>query len=148
MRFSLLIGALLCICQTAFGQTPSPSPLPCKFSGNLLRKPDGDVQRIPSDEMKNRAISKVDLDNDLIRTLDFKSTFVLNVLVSADGKMVCIKSVSGLLLLQKSVENAVLQWKFKPALADGKPVAYLGWLEFTLCDTDCGDKGFSLTLLD
>jgi hypothetical protein len=113
-----------------------------------LRKPDGDVQRIPSDEMKNRAISKVDLDNDLIRTLDFKSTFVLNVLVSADGKMVCIKSVSGLLLLQKSVENAVLQWKFKPALADGKPVAYLGWLEFTLCDTDCGDKGFSLTLLD
>jgi protein TonB len=43
--------------------------------------------------------------------------------VGADGKVTGVKFVSGHPLLADAAREAVMQWRFKPALSDGQPVA-------------------------
>jgi hypothetical protein len=99
--------------------------------------------------MKKRATHKVDLDSPLLKKLDFHSTVIVSVLVGASGEVVCVKRVSGIQFALQPVENAVRAWRFDPAksLYDGKPVAYLGQLDFLLCNTDCGNEAWGVTLL-
>jgi len=99
--------------------------------------------------MKKRATHKVDLDASIMRQLDFSSTVVVEVLVDATGDVVCVKSISGISFALEPVEKALQAWKFETAksLWDGKPVAYLGQLEFPLCKGVCPKQGFGVTLL-
>lgn len=96
--------------------------------------------------MKQRATSKEDLSA-FMKQLDFRSTMVLNVLVSDSGEVACVKTISGIPMARKPTEEAVRHWKFRVATTAGKPVAYMGWLEFTLCNINCGSEGYSVTLL-
>jgi hypothetical protein len=96
--------------------------------------------------MKKRATHKVDLDG-FIRQLDFRSTVFVGVLVDVSGEVVCTNALVGIQLARKPVEKALQSWKFRPAKQDGKPVAYLGRMEFMLCNTDCGEEPFGVTLL-
>ena len=43
--------------------------------------------------------------------------------VGTDGKVTGVKFVSGHPLLADAAREAVMQWRFKPATADGQPVA-------------------------
>jgi len=96
--------------------------------------------------MKLRATSKEDL-NGFIKQVDFKSTMVLKLLISTSGEVVCVKTISGIPMARKPTEDAVRKWKFKVATMNGKPVSYIGWLNFTLCNTSCGSEEFGVTLL-
>jgi hypothetical protein len=99
--------------------------------------------------MKKRAKHKVDLDSPILKLkeLDFYSTVVVSVLVGASGEVVCAKSISGISMARLPVEKALRAWTFKPEKQNGKPVAYLGQLDFYLCNTDCGEEPFGVTLL-
>lgn len=43
--------------------------------------------------------------------------------IDADGKVVGVKIVSGYPILAKAAREAIMQWRYKPALFDGQPVA-------------------------
>ncbi len=49
--------------------------------------------------------------------------FILDVLVTATGEVTSAKVTLGDAALSQSVEQAIMAWKFKPALRDGTPVA-------------------------
>lgn len=146
MRLILFVCMLFSLASAAEGQVLSPK-LPCDFSGPLLQTSEGSIVRFNSDEMKKRSTHKVDLDTGTFKMLDFRSTVVVSVLVSASGKVVCAESVSGGPIARLPVEKALKAWTFKPEKQDGKPVAYLGQGDFLLCNTDCGKEAWGVTLL-
>jgi len=120
--------------------------MPCAFNGKLLRDSKGRIFRYESAEMKRRATARVDLKG-LIKQLDISTVVLVDVLVGVSGEVVCTKSLAGLPIARKPTEDALRSWRFKTATADAEPVAYLGRLEFTLCNTSCSDEGPSMTLL-
>jgi hypothetical protein len=124
---------------------PTPQ-LPCDFSGELLRTTHGKVVQYTSAEMKTRATRKVDVGG-FMKQLDIKGTVILDILVGVSGEVVCLKSLIGHPLIRAQVEKALRSWRFKQAEMSGKRVAYLGRLEFTLCNINCGTQGTSMTLL-
>jgi hypothetical protein len=119
---------------------------PCDYPDHLLRKPDGKIALLDSDEMKARATYKEDIAGP-IKQLDIKWTAIVDVLVSTDGHVVCTKSLTGHPIIRKSVEDALRQWKFSAARIDGRKVAYLGRMVFRLCQTSCGESGPSMTIV-
>ena len=72
---------------------------------------------------------------------------IVDILVGTSGEVVCAKSLIRHPIIRGPVETALRSWQFKPAELEGKPVAYLGRLEFTLCNISCGKEGPSMTLL-
>ena len=140
----LTLGLIL-LARTASGQA-SNTDLPCAFDGPLLRDSTGHIVQYKSDEMKQRAIFKEDLKG-FIKQVDFRSVMVLKLLVSESGTVTCAKTISGINLAQKPTEEAVRRWKFRVATEAGKPVAFIGWLEFTLCNTSCGSQPMGVALL-
>jgi hypothetical protein len=79
--------------------------------------------------------------------MDLREITILDVLISPKGEVVCTKTLVGLAVLSREIEQAVSSWKFEPVQSHGKPIAYLGRLEFRLCNTGCGASGTSMTLL-
>jgi hypothetical protein len=96
--------------------------------------------------MKGRARRKIDLSG-LIRNADMKGTAKVDLLIGTSGEVVCLKVAPTHPLIKTSVELALSSWQFKPALERGKPVAYLGRLEFSLCNINCGEDATGMTLL-
>jgi hypothetical protein len=146
MKLVPFICALLFVASFAQAQQPSPK-LPCDYSGPLLQTREGGIVRFRSEKMKTRATHKADLDSPFLKQLDFRSAVVVSVLIGASGEVVCAKSVSGIPMARLPVEKALRAWTFKPEMQNGKPVAYLGQLDFLLCNTDCGEEPFGVTLL-
>ena len=145
MRYLLCILALMTIRVTAIGQSDGLS-LPCAFHGDLLRGPDGNVVRFPSNEMKKRATHKEDLGG-IFHVVDGRAVVIVDVLVGANGEVVCTKALTLQNIFSGGVEKALTGWTFTPEVQKGRPVSYLGRLEFTLCNTSCRDGEWSMTLL-
>lgn len=145
LRWLFVSGSIFTLTFVALGQAPSPK-LPCDFSGDLRRDAQGGIARYSSDEMKERATAKTDLSG-FIKQLDIRTVVLANVLVGPSGQVVCAKSLTGLPMVLKPVETALQSWKFKPMTFNGRPIAYLGLMQFTLCNTSCGEEGPSMTLL-
>lgn len=142
---TFFLCALLTFTSIARGQAPSPK-LPCEFNGDLLRTDTGQLVLFSSDEMSRRATHKVDLVG-FIKRLDFRSSMIVEVLVGTNGDVFCTKTLSGFQLARKPVEDALRLWKFKPAMQDGKAIAYLGQLDFILCNLGCKENDWGVTLL-
>jgi hypothetical protein len=138
-------ASLLLSCMS-FSQAIAAKP-PCAFSGELLRNAQGNVVPFSSDEMKRRAIHKVDV-SPFMKRADLKGTAVLDVLVGPSGEVICVKTLIGLPILEAEVEKALHAWTFEPAKAGGRPVAYLGRMEFTLCNISCGKERIHMSIVD
>jgi hypothetical protein len=54
--------------------------------------------------------------------------------------VVCTAGYYGHPMVLKDVEEAVRQWTFKPLRENNKPVAYVGKLDFTLCNVGCAEQ--------
>ena len=132
------------LCGLAAGQTSIK--LPCEYGGELLRQSQHKIKLFMSDEMKARATYKQDISG-MIKQADLKGTAIIDVLVAPDGHVVCTKSLNGHPMVRASIEQALRKWKFSPAEMNGKRVAYLGRMEFTLCNISCGESGFSMTIV-
>jgi len=146
MKKRVQLGVLL-LAQLSLGQTAQPK-LPCAYSGAILRADNGKIITFTSPEMKSRATRKVDVSVTLMGKVDFKATFVFEVLVGATGNIICLKRVSGFPAADAEVEKSLRQWKFKPAEMNGRPVASTGTMQFYLCNIECGQGGRSITLLN
>jgi hypothetical protein len=142
-RFIAAVAASLITASGALSQT---APLPCKFYGPLLRTETGALRTYTSSEMKTRAKRKVELSG-LIRNADIRGTAKVDLLIGTSGEAVCLKVAPTHPLIKASVERALSSWQFSPALQKAKPVAYLGRLEFFLCNIDCGGDTSGMTLL-
>jgi hypothetical protein len=95
--------------------------------------------------MNSRAVQKVDVGG-LVKSAEVNGTIVTDLLVSASGSVVCVKSRKAHPLLQVEVEKALRQWTFRAAQRSGKSFAYLGTLQFRLCNINCGPQGTSMTI--
>jgi len=125
---------------------PKPRPLPCSFSGRLLGNHDGEPSWFTSDQMKKRAMRRVDI-GPLLKQADIKGTAIVDITVNRSGTVACVKSLPGHPMIRLEIEKALKNWTFTPANVEGEPVAYLGEMEFSLCNISCGEKGPSMTLL-
>jgi hypothetical protein len=143
--FVCCIAVLMSFSTLAVAQS-MPHPLPCDFSGKLLQNQDGEALWFTSDQMKKRATRKVDI-SPLLKQADIKGTAVVDIIVSPSGAVVCVKSLFGHPMIRLEVEKALKNWTFTPASMEGKPVAYLGQMEFGFCNLSCGTEGPSMTLL-
>lgn len=140
----MLSLALLVLCGPALGQTKFVAP--CNYGGKLLHESPGKTKLFTSDEMKAKATYKEDISGPIMQW-DIKGTATVDVLVAPNGHVVCTKSLYGHPMIRKSVEDALRKWKFSAVEIDGRHVAYVGRMEFTLCDILCGDSGPSMTIL-
>jgi hypothetical protein len=142
-QFAAAVAASLMMGSVLLSQT---SPLPCKYKGPLLRTETGDLVTYTSNEMKARAERKVDLSG-FVRNADIKANAKVDLLVGPSGEVVCLKVAPTHPLIKASVQRALSSWQFKPARAKSKPVAYLGQLEFFLCNILCDGDTTGMTLL-
>jgi hypothetical protein len=146
MKKRVQLGVLL-LTQLSLGQTAQPK-LPCAYSGAILRDDNGKIITFTSPEMKSHATRKVDVSVTFMGHLDFKATFMYQVLVGPTGNVICIKRITGLPVADAEVEKAVRQWKFKSVDKNGKPVASMGVMEFYLCNISCGKEGTRYSIVD
>jgi periplasmic protein TonB len=97
---------------------------------NLLQEiPQADRNKVPQRILQGEAISAEQL---VIRVEPIYPTAAKNrkiegnvrmlVILATDGSVKSVEVLSGNSLLTESARNAVLQWKFRPTLFNGKPV--------------------------
>ena len=127
----------------ATGQSVKP---PCEYGGELLRQSQHKIKLFTSDEMKVRATYKQDIFG-AIRQADIEGTAIVDVLVGPDGQVVCTKGLVGDPMIRASVEDA-LKVEVLSAEMNGRRVAYVGRMEFTLCNISCGASGPSMTIVN
>lgn len=139
---TILLGCIFSLAQTS---TQRPK-LPCKYDGEMLEDTHGKTLWLTSDQMKRRAIYKVDVSG-FVRNADISGAVMLRVLVSPSGSVICLGELTGHPLLLAATVKAVEQWKFKPMSYEGRKVAYAGQMVFRLCNINCGKSGPSMTLL-
>ena len=120
--------------------------LTCEYSGALLRDFSGAIVQFKSDEMKAKATIKQDVDQS-VKQIEAKGSVVLDLVVDADGHVVCSRTLVGIPILSRPIQEAVRHWTFAPAEQDGKSVGYTGLLQFALCNMSCGDEGHSMTIV-
>jgi hypothetical protein len=137
------VFVLLWLPLTAQGPKPE---LPCSYKGDLLRDKKRELIRFNSTEMKKRAVQKKDV-NGFTKQADIKGTVIADVLVGPDGNVQCIKMYPAHPLLVHSVGEALRDWRFSPEKRNGTFVAYLGRLEFHLCNTNCGKNEFQMSIV-
>jgi len=98
--------------------------------------------------MKHRATKKVDVGR-LLKNADVKATVIASVIIGKNGEVACLKIVNPQHpLIVSEVDKALRQWRFQPMEQNGKPVGYVGWLQFQICNISCGDGKSRVTLLD
>jgi hypothetical protein len=83
----------------------------------------------------------------LLKQADIKGTAIVDITVNPSGTVACVKSLPGHPMIRLEIEKALKNWTFTPVNVEGEPVAYLGEMEFSLCNISCGEKGPSMTLL-
>jgi len=145
MKSQYILAFLVVLSGASFG-TKERTHLPCEYSGSVSRKYPNTAFSMSSDVMKQRAIKRVDLSGPA-KQLDIRGTVAVDVLVGTDGNVVCVHGFYGHPVILKDVEEAVQQWRFKPLKENNVPVAYVGNLDFALCNIGCGEAGSSMTLL-
>ena len=86
-RLSLLVA----LTAMNFGNAQShPSTLPCTYSGKIRRTAAGAPEWFGFEEMKQRAVRKVDITGPL-RQLDVRGTVKLDVLAGVSGEVICLR---------------------------------------------------------
>jgi len=95
--------------------------------------------------MKRRATHKVDI-SDVMKRTDIKGTAIVDFIVGPPGAVVCAKTLLAIPVFSSEVEKALRTWTFEPKKANGEAVAYVGRMEFYLCNISCGEQGVSMSI--
>jgi len=146
---NITIGIML-LSIISFAQAP-PKPveqsLPCDFQGELY--PTKSKPRwFTSNEMKRRATKKVDV-GPLMKQADIAASNIkISLIIAANGKIKCLRINSQAHpIIRIEVDRAIKQWEFQPLIHNGKPIPYVGFLEFELCGMNC-PQGRHMTLIE
>ena len=83
-------------------------------------------------EAENEAVTKVAPEYPpFAKQLHIAGEVNLEAVVSEEGKVEKVNVVDGNPVLTKPAAEVLMKWKFKPLLADGKPVKALAPISFT-----------------
>ncbi|MBZ5689973.1 MAG: energy transducer TonB [Acidobacteriia bacterium] len=145
IRAVILLFSCFSIAQTS-PKSVEPQ-LPCEFKGELFQMKSKPVW-FTSDEMKQRATEKVDVSK-LLKNVDVNATVIASIIVGVDGRVECLSIINPKHpLVVGEVDKALRKWKFKPVEQRGRPVPYVGWLQFQFCRIGCPEGKSSVTLLE
>jgi hypothetical protein len=141
-----ILAAILLFPSLSIAQTSPKSvepQLPCAFKGDLFQVKHK-AKWFTSDEMKERALEKVDVGGPL-KNADVNATVIASVIVGTDGRVECLKIINPKHpLVAGEMDKALRQWKFKPMEQNRKLVSYVGWLQFQFCRIGCPEgKSFA-----
>ena len=88
-------------------------------------------KKLSQAEASSAAITKVEPRYpDLARQLNISGVVELEAIVAESGSVEKVNIVSGNPVLTKVGSEALMMWKFRPALADGKPVRAIAPVTF------------------
>lgn len=125
-RALFLLFAGIC----GFAQRQSPSgEWPCGGNAHLLADKNGAAVWIGFGELRQHAINAP-----LPKTpAPFRTSahLIVDVLIDTDGRVKCVRVLTGHPSLKLAAAQAATEWTFKPFFAGEHPVAVLGHLEFT-----------------
>lgn len=105
-----------------------PQTLPCASNEKLLKDEKGKLVWLSSQQLREMAVHKPEPTEDT--HLKIGGTVFVDILVNGDGKVICAKVANGHPILRGHAMNAATQWKFKPVIKNGKPIAFAGRLMF------------------
>jgi len=141
----VLLAACFSVAQTQ--PRPAEPRIPCDFKGELVQ--DKHKPRwFTSEEMKQRATDKVEVAG-ILKNADVNAIVIASVIVGSDGRVACLDIINPKHpLVVREVDRAIRRWKFKPMKINGKPLPYVGWLQFQFCRIGCSEGKISRTLLE
>jgi hypothetical protein len=122
---NLLLAGCFLLGVSCNGFAQQESSLPCGEPTDLLRDKRGKPVWYTSKQMKRRTESRV---LPFARMLHMKGQIVVVLLVNAEGKVECAKSMNRHPLAVKPIEERINQLRFNPAKVKGKPVSAYGLL--------------------
>jgi len=122
---NLLLTGCLLLASVGNGLAYQESSLPCGEPADLQRDKRGKPVWYSSEQMKKRTESRV-LPTAPI--LHMRGQVVVALLVNAEGKVVCARSMNRHPLAVKPLEERVSQLRFEPVKSKGKPVSAYGLL--------------------
>jgi protein TonB len=108
-------ASLPVVSQTMVPLPPKPAPAP----------PTNAVEPAPSTGgrlIPAKVVSRVEPEWKVARLAGASGPVELEATISVDGRVKNPHAVSGNTLLQKAAIDAVLQWRYQPAMLNGKPV--------------------------
>jgi len=101
-----MFGLLLLASSMAAAGPSGGAISPCGDSGKRLRKDSGDIARFSSEEMKSRAIHKVDVSHFMRRT-DIKGIAILDLVVRRSDEVFCATTILGHPIFRSEVAEAL-----------------------------------------
>lgn len=100
----------------------------CDKYSELLLKRKSKITWLSSAQMQS--ITKKAVGPEFPKACRCRGTIVVYVLVDAQGKVVCSRTLAGHPLLQAASLQAVRQWEFEPHIDNGQAVPFAGSLSF------------------
>lgn len=100
----------------------------CDKYSELFPKRKSKITWLSSAQMQ--AIIKKAVEPEFPKSCRCRGTIVVYVLVDAQGKVVCSRTLSGHPLLQAASLQAVRQWEFEPLVDNGQAVPFAGSIAF------------------
>lgn len=117
----LFVTAILC---ASVWTMPSPSPAQTAAPATADQKSNSGPMRVSTGVAVGNIIRKVSpIYPFQARAHHIEGTVLMHAIIGKDGAIYNLSAVSGPPLLQSSAMDAVRQWKFKPFLLNGDPVA-------------------------
>ena len=90
------------------------------------------LKKISQHEATEAATRKVQPEYPAVaKQLHIQGVAEVEAVISEDGNVEHVKTVSGSPVLTKAASEALMKWKFKPFTEDGKPIKVAVTLSFT-----------------
>ncbi len=104
--------------------------------GSICERCENHFVISPEDRKKLASISQRDTRKRAIKLVTppypptgiIESTIIVVALIDIDGNVECIRVMKGHPILSCAVASVSKDWKFKPLIVEGKPVAFIGQL--------------------
>ncbi len=106
----------------------APQELPCSSEEKVLKDEKGRLVWFGSRELEEMAIHKPEPIRDA--HLKIGGTLFTDILVNDKGEVICAKAANGHPILRNHAVAAAKQWRFKPMVVNGRPIAFAGRLRF------------------
>jgi TonB family protein len=139
--YILLLIAVLCLTNIS-GATG-----PCTTDGPLLTGDDGKPIWLDTNTLLKKATRCVAPKMPtLARQARIEGQVLIDILVDAKGKVVCVQVIIGHPMLIGSAVDAAKDWTFQPKMQNGKDVSFYGHLQFHFSTGETGKGENSCTV--
>ena len=113
-----------CASQSPVTETPQPGPAPAsatRVPANPRRPEIGEY--VPVDELPEAIMKREPFYPEEAKAAGIEGTVIVNALVVEDGTVEEARAIPSIAALEDAAVACVRQWRFKPAMTAGKPVA-------------------------